>query len=67
MAAVFLIAKSKTENGGMLTDGFATALSVASFEKSCEFLTKNTYLEGLIIAKTGKFFKTENSEMKLFV
>lgn len=51
----------------MLTDGFATALSVASFEKSCEFLTKNSYLEGLIIAKTGKFFKTEHSEMELFV
>lgn len=66
VVAVFLETPNNVPYGWMLTDGFATALSVMNFEKSSEILQKNNFLEWMIIYKTWKFFKTEKSKIKIF-
>ena len=66
IVATFIHTSCKTPFGWMITDGFATALSVMNLEKSCEILTKNPYIEGLLIWKNGNFFLSEKSSIQLF-
>lgn len=66
MAGVFLTMTNAIPFAGMLTDGFATALSVMNFQKACEILDQKFLGEGLMLGADGKIHLSQKHFFTLF-
>lgn len=55
-----------TENAGMMTDGYATALCVMDFDFACKKFLQNPYINGILVKNNWKFFQTPHSKIEIF-
>ncbi len=54
------------QNAGMLTDSLATAFSVMDWDFATQKINNFHKIQGVLVRKSGEFFKTPNSHMHLF-
>ena len=66
IAAVFLETPNMIQNAGMLTDSLATAFSVMDWDFATQKINNFHKIQGVLVRKSGEFFKTPNSHMQLF-
>lgn len=66
VVATFIHCSIKIKNWWMLTDWYATALSVMDFENSKKYFLQNPYINGILIRNDKKTFATPHSKIELF-
>ena len=66
ISAVFLETPNIIQNAGMLTDSLATAFSVMDWDFATQKINNFHKIQGVLVRKSGEFFKTPNSHMHLF-
>jgi len=53
-------------NSGILTDSYATALSVMPWERAIDTLKKTKNISGVLVRYDGNLFQKSESQMELF-
>lgn len=51
---------------GISTDAYATSFCVMPYEESCELLREIPFLEGVILASDGRYFRSSGSKSEIF-